>query len=55
MQLLKEVPHSVLWLMNFNDESSDAVMEMARAHLGSEWVDEAVELLLVLCVDFVLF
>ncbi len=37
MQLLKRVPRSVLWLMNFSDESSDNVMAMARAHLGNEY------------------
>jgi hypothetical protein len=36
MRLLKRVPRSVLWLMNFNDESSDNVMSLARQHLGDE-------------------
>jgi hypothetical protein len=36
MRLLKRVPRSVLWLMNFNDESSENVMALARAHLGDE-------------------
>ncbi len=37
MQLLKSVPRSVLWLMNFSDESSDNIMAMARAHLAQDY------------------
>jgi hypothetical protein len=46
MQLLKSVPRSVLWLMNFNDESSDNVMALARLHLGEEYWRVVVTLLL---------
>jgi hypothetical protein len=46
MRLLKSVPRSVLWLMNFNDESSDNVVAMARAHLGDEYWRVVITLLL---------
>ncbi len=46
MQLLKHVPRSVLWLVNFNDESSDNIMALARAHLGEEHWRVVITLLL---------
>jgi hypothetical protein len=46
MRLLKRVPRSVLWLMNFNDESGDNVAAMARAHLGDDHWRVVITLLL---------
>lgn len=46
MRLLRRVPRSVLWLMNFSDESSENIMALARSHLGEEHWRVVITLLL---------